>query len=136
MHPTVGTAPGGIGARPFAVAVLAAVVLVLLAGLGLTGPGTTGEAVVGAAAAAGHHGDAPPRTDDACDTACSLRTATRQEPHSEHPAPRGHLATCGHGTVIAPPGLARPSARTGHLPSSGTHAVHDRGRAPPVFSGT
>ncbi|WP_030894031.1 hypothetical protein [Streptomyces sp. NRRL S-474] len=131
------TSPCPRSARPPAVAVLAAVVLTLLAALGLAGPGAAGGPTADVAAAAGHHRDTGPRADDRCDTACAVRAATRHEPHSEQPAPRGQFATgCGHGTDVAPPGSERLPAPVGHIPSSGPHVPHDRGRAPPELSGT
>ncbi|MYS93559.1 MULTISPECIES: hypothetical protein [Streptomyces] len=142
MHRTARTAPGTSSARPrvAVLAILAAVLLVLPAALGIAGPppGTTGEPVTGAVAAVGRHGDTGPRADDGChsDTACAVRAAPRQEPHSEHPAPRGHLATCGRGTDITPAdGAARRPAPAAHVPSSDAHAPRDRGRAPPATSG-
>ncbi|MET9683406.1 hypothetical protein [Streptomyces coeruleorubidus] len=77
-----------------------------------------------------------PRADDGCDAVCAVRAATRPESHSEHPAPRGHLATGAPGTDVTPPGAARPLPAPGqHTPSSGPHTPHDRGRAPPATSG-
>ncbi|MEU2281483.1 hypothetical protein ABZ614_05815 [Streptomyces sp. NPDC013178] len=144
MHHVARTAPGTGSTRPPAVAVLTAVVLVLLAALGIAGPppGATGEPpgtaapATGAASAAGRHWDTGPRADDGCDTACTVRAATRQESHSEHPAPRGCLVTCGQGTDATVSQRPWPPAPTWHLPSSEPHAAHDRGRAPPAFSGT
>ncbi|WDV49447.1 hypothetical protein PV963_03105 [Streptomyces coeruleorubidus] len=136
MHRTARTAPGTGSVRP-RVAVLAAVVLVLLAALGIAGPlpGATGEPVAGAVAGASRHGDTEPRADDGRDTVCAVRAATRQEQHSERPAPRGLLATCAPGTDVTPPGAARLPAPAAHTPSSGPHTLHDRGRAPPATSG-
>jgi hypothetical protein len=79
-----------------------------------------------------------PRAGDGCGTVCAVRAATRPESqsHSEHPAPRGHLATCAPGTDATPPGVARLLlAPAAHPPSSDPHAPHDRGRAPPATSG-
>ncbi|MEU0384694.1 hypothetical protein [Streptomyces chartreusis] len=194
MHRTARTAPATGSARP-RVAVLAAVVLVLLAALGIAGPppGTTGEPVADTVAAVGRHeADGPradggcgtvwaggpgvgdvcgtvwaggprvdggcgmvwaggprvgdvcgmvwaadgPRADDGCDAVCAVRAAPRQEPHSEHPAPRGHLATRAPGTDVTPAdGAARLPAPAAHTPSSDPHAPRDRGRAPPGTSG-
>lgn len=137
MHGTARTAPGTGSARP-RFAVLAAVVLALLAVLGIAGPppGTTGEPVAGAVAAVGRHGDTAPRADDGCDTVCAVRAAPRQEQHSEHPAPRGHFATGGPGTDVPPPGAARLlPAPAVHTPSACPHTPLDRGRAPPATSG-
>ncbi|MEV5342484.1 hypothetical protein AB0K93_28970 [Streptomyces sp. NPDC052676] len=139
MHHTAHTAPGTSGVRPLAAAVLAAVVLTLLAALGLAGPAATGgpTADVAPAAGTGHDLHSGPRADDGCDTACTVRAATRQEPHRDHPAPRCHLAPCAQGTALTPPALARLSTRTRHAPSaSDPHASQDRGRAPPGTSGT
>ncbi|GAP45560.1 hypothetical protein [Streptomyces azureus] len=110
MHRTARTAPGTGSARP-RVAVLAAVVLVLLAALGIAGlpPGATSEPVARAVAGADRHVDTPPRADDGCGTVCAVRAATRPESHSEHPAPRGHLVTCAPGTDVTPTGSAPPS---------------------------
>ncbi|MFD6171621.1 hypothetical protein [Streptomyces coeruleorubidus] len=153
MHRTACTAPCTGSARS-RVAVLAAVVLVLLAAFGIAGPppGATGWPVAGVVAGADRHGDTGPRAaddgcdtvcankphaDDGCTTVCAVRAATSQESHSEHPAPRGHLATCAPGTDITPPGAARLlPAPAAHTPSSCPHAPHDRGRAPPATSGT
>ncbi len=142
MHRTARTVPCTGSARS-RVAVLAAVVLVLLAALGIAGPppgatvGTTGWPVAGVVAGADRHGDTRPRAaDDGCDTVCAVRTATSQESHSEHPAPRGHLATCVPGTRVTPSGAARLlPAPAAHTASSCPHAPHDRGRAPPATSG-
>jgi hypothetical protein len=136
MHRTARTTPGNSSARP-RVAVLAAVVLALLAVLGIAGPppGATGEPAAGAVAGAGRHGDTGPRADDGCDTECAVRAAPRQEPHSEQPAPRGLLATCVAGTDVIPPAAARLPAPAAHTPSPGPHTLHDRGRAPPATSG-
>ncbi|MEE1752810.1 hypothetical protein [Streptomyces sp. SP18CS02] len=150
MQHTARTAPDTI-ARPPAVAVLAAVVLALLAALTVAGPppgtpggpmagmpgagpvaGVTGGPVAGAA----YHHTFGPRAGDGCDTACAVRAATRLEAQSEHPAPRAHLAVCGQGTALSPPGPARLSAPTGSIPASEPHAPHVRGRAPPASSGT
>jgi hypothetical protein len=144
MHHTARTAPGTSSARPLAAAVLAAVVLTLLAALGLAGPAATGGPTADVAPTAdlaptaGHDRHSAPRADDGCDTACTARAATRQEPHREHPAPRCHLAPCAQGsTAVTPPAQARLSTQTRHAPSaSDPHASHDRGRAPPDTSGT
>ncbi|GAA2422390.1 hypothetical protein [Streptomyces coeruleofuscus] len=171
MHRTARTAPCTGSARS-RVAVLAAVVLVLLAALGIAGPppgatgGAMGRPAAGVVAGADRHGDTGPRAaddgcdtvcanrpdaddgcetvcanrphaDDRCKTVCAVRAATSQESHSEHPAPRGHLATtCAPGTDVTPPGAARLlPAPAAHTPSSCPHAPHDRGRAPPATSG-
>lgn len=139
MHHTARTAPGTSSARPLAAAVLAAVVLTLLTTLGLAGPAATGgpTADVAPAAGPGHGLHGGPRAEDGCDTACTVRAATRQEPHREHPAPRCHLAPCAQGTAVTPPAVARLSTQTRHAPSaSDPQASHDRGRAPPDTSGT
>ncbi|MEU0192115.1 hypothetical protein ABZ250_19905 [Streptomyces afghaniensis] len=69
MHRTARTAPGTGSVRP-RVALLAAVVLVLLAALGIAGPppGTTGEPVVDTVAAAVRDGAHGPRVGDVCGT--------------------------------------------------------------------
>ncbi|MER6627993.1 hypothetical protein ABT301_07120 [Streptomyces sp. NPDC000987] len=157
MRPVTRAVPATGAARPPAVAVLAAVVLTLLAVLGAAGPptGTTAGPTAGTrvgpspaaavetaggttvgGATAGHRRDTVPHAGDGCEAVCGVRAATRQEPHSEHPPPRAHLATCGPGTHIASPRSAPLPAPTGHTPSSDPHTPHDRGRAPPVRSGT
>ncbi|MGK5695429.1 hypothetical protein ACSNOJ_21455, partial [Streptomyces sp. URMC 128] len=117
MHHTARTAPATGGARP-RVTFLAAVLLALLATVGIAGPppGTTTEPVAAAAVAVDRHpGNGPcaavgangpraddgceavssnaPLVDDGCDTLRAVRATTRPDPHSEPPAPRGHLAT-------------------------------------------
>ncbi|MEU0246955.1 hypothetical protein ABZ192_22025 [Streptomyces sp. NPDC006235] len=150
MHHTARTAPAAGGARPH-VTFLAAVLLALLATLGIAGPppGTTTEPVATAVAAVDRHAGSGPGTDDGCDTVCTnapraddgcdtlraIRATTRPDPHSEHPAPRGHLATCIPGTDVTPPVAPHLPAPAAHLPSSDPHALRDRGRAPPVSSG-
>ncbi|MFH8798258.1 hypothetical protein ACH4F6_01470 [Streptomyces sp. NPDC017936] len=114
-----------------------AVVLALLASFVLAGPpaGTSGGPPAGATAA-GSRWDDGPRADDGCDGARTGRAATRQDPHHEHPAPRGHLAAGPHDPLAAPPRPARHPAPAGHLPGAGAPAGHDRDRAPPATSGT
>ncbi|MFI6850969.1 hypothetical protein [Streptomyces sp. NPDC050416] len=136
MHHTARTTPATF---------LAAVVLALLATLGIAGPppGTTTEPVATAVAAVDRHaGNGPcaddgceavgangPRADDGYDTVCT--NAPR-----EHPAPRGHLTTaCTPSTDVTPPAALRLPAPAAHIPSSDPHALRDRGRAPPVSSG-
>ncbi|MEU1199970.1 hypothetical protein ABZ446_27600 [Streptomyces sp. NPDC005813] len=136
MHHAARVAPGTRSARHPAAAVLTAVVLTLLVALGLAGPATTGGPAADVAAAAGHRLDAGSRADEGCDTLCVLRAAARQEPHHEHPAPRCHLAVRPQGTNVAPPGCARFPTPSRRIPSSRSHAHHDRGRAPPATSGT
>ncbi|MGA5205644.1 hypothetical protein [Streptomyces variegatus] len=140
MHHTARTAPVTSTARPRspAAAVLAAVVLAVLATLGISGPPPGASwAVAGATSAADCHRHDGARAGDGCDTARVVRAATRLEQHSEHPGPRGHLGTFGQSADAAPcrlPGLYEPPP--GHVPSSQPHAAQDQGRAPPVFSGT
>ncbi|KUN91436.1 hypothetical protein [Streptomyces caeruleatus] len=130
-------APGTNGTAPQvrhtpAVALLAAVLLALLTTLGAAAP-----PVVGAPVAAAQHRDDGPRADDGCDAACAVRAATRNDPPSEHPAPRVPLLAPGQDTDTAAPAQGvRPPATTPHSPSSQPHTAHDRGRAPPVSSGT
>lgn len=136
MHHAARSAPGTGGARPPATAVLAAVVLTLLAALGVAGPAPAGGPAAHPVAAAVHHRDTRPHADAACDTACTVRAAMRQEPHREHAAPRGPLATCVDGTTVTPGGAAWSPAPSDHVPSSRPRAPHDRDRAPPAASGT
>ncbi|MEU0175126.1 hypothetical protein ABZ178_17465 [Streptomyces massasporeus] len=121
-------------------AVLAVVVLAVLTTLGIAAPqlGTRGTGVAGAPVAADLHRYDGTRADDGCDAACVVRAATRHEqPHGEHPAPRGHLGTHGQSADTTPCRLPSPyGAPTEHVPSSQPHTARDRGRAPPVFSGT
>ncbi|GAA2494453.1 DUF6153 family protein [Streptomyces longisporus] len=135
MHRTARTAPGTGSVRHPALALLTAVVLTLLAAPALTGPAATGVPTAGMAATAAHHRDTGPRADEGCDTACTVRAATRQEPHREHPAPRCQPATCAQGTAVTPPGPARHSTQTTHASAVEPHTPHDRGRAPPDLSG-
>ncbi|MFH0515805.1 hypothetical protein ACHBTE_01310 [Streptomyces sp. M41] len=140
-HTAPGAAPGngngnGNGSRrPAFVAALATVVSVLLTALGVVAPppGTTAERPVGAAAPAAHTG---PLADDGCDTACTVRAATRQEPHGEQPTPNtGCPARCGQGADGTASPLPRLRAPAEPPPSTEPHALRDRGRAPPSFSG-
>ncbi|MEW2812585.1 hypothetical protein AB0929_36775 [Streptomyces massasporeus] len=121
-------------------AVLAVVVLAVLTTLGIAAPqlGPSGTRVAGAPVAADLHRYDGTRADDGCDAACVVRAATRHEqPHGDHPAPRGHLGTCGRSADTTPCLLPGPyGAPTEHVPSSQPHTAQDRGRAPPVFSGT
>ncbi|MDQ0710911.1 hypothetical protein QFZ55_000363 [Streptomyces luteogriseus] len=121
-------------------AVLAVVVLALLPTLGIAAPqpGTWGMGVAGAPVAADHHRHDGTRADDGCEAACLVRAATRHEqPHGEHPAPRGHLGTCGQSADATPCRLpSRQGAPTEHVPTSQPDTAQDQGRAPPVFSGT
>ncbi|MFD8225981.1 hypothetical protein ACFV16_17600 [Streptomyces massasporeus] len=142
MRHTVHAASAGGTTRPHSPvgAVLAVVVLAVLTTLGIAAPlpGTWGTGVTGAPVAADLHRYDGTRADDGCDAACVVRAATRHEqPHGEHPAPRGHLGTCGESAdtfPCRPPGpYGTPAA---HVPSSQQHTAQDRGRAPPVFSGT
>ncbi|MFG3275038.1 hypothetical protein [Streptomyces luteogriseus] len=121
-------------------ALMAAVVLAVLATLGIATPppGTAGTAVAGAPGAADHHRYDGTRADDGCDAACLVRAATRHEqPHGEHPAPRGHLGTCGRSADTTPcrhpGGYGTPADR---VAPSQPGTAQDQGRAPPVFSGT
>ncbi|MFF5313760.1 hypothetical protein [Streptomyces massasporeus] len=141
MRHTVHAASAGGTTRPRspAVAVLAVVVLAVLATLGIAAPhpGTQGMGVAGAPVAADLHRYDGTRADNGCDAACVVRAATRHEqPHGEHPAPRGHLGTCCESADTTPCRLPTPyGAPTEHVPSSQPHTAQDRGRAPPVFSG-
>ena len=129
-------------------AVLAVVLLAVLTTLGIAAPqlGTSGTAVAGASSTAvagapvatDHHRYDGTRADDGCDAVCVVRAATRHEqPHGEHPAPRGHLGTCGQSTVTTPCRPPSPyGAPTDHVASSQPRTAQDQGRAPPVFSGT
>ncbi|GAA2294086.1 hypothetical protein GCM10010234_39530 [Streptomyces hawaiiensis] len=78
------------------------------------------------------------RADDGCDAARVVRAGTRHEqPHGEHPAPRGHPGTCGRSAHAAPCPLPNPHGPpTRRVPASPPHLAQDQGRAPPVFSGT
>ncbi|MDX2600140.1 hypothetical protein PV379_14085 [Streptomyces caniscabiei] len=124
------------GTRTVPLAVLAAVVLALLAALAVAGPGATGGPSAGVAAAVGHHGDGPPRADAGHGLDPVLRSSVRHEQHGEHPAPRGHLALRDEDTAVVPPRLGRLAAPTGRAPFTAPHPTQDRGRAPPVLSGT
>lgn len=140
MHDTARTAPvtGTTRPRSPVAAAVAVVVLAVLATLGIVAPphGTSGTGVPGASAAADHHRYDGTRADDGCDAACTVRAATRHEPHGEHPAPRGHLGTCGRSADTVPCPVPGPhQASTGAVPSSQPHAAQDQGRAPPMFSG-
>lgn len=166
MHHTARTAPVAGTARPRSpvTAVLAVVVVAVLAGLGLvtpppgaSGPGASGHLAAadslrydgtrtaadhprydGTSTAADHLQYDGTRADDGCDAARVVRAAVRHEqPHGEHPAPRGHSGTCDrstHATPHRPPDPHGPMTR--RVPASQPHAAHDQGRAPPVFSGT
>ncbi|MFJ4277445.1 hypothetical protein [Streptomyces massasporeus] len=142
MHHTVHAAAVRRATRPPSPvgAVLAVVVLAVLTTLGIAVPqlGASGTAPAGAPMAADLHRYDGTRADDGCDAACVVRVATRHEqPHGEHPAPRGHLGTCDQSADTTPCRLSSLyGAPTGHVPSSQPHAAQDRGRAPPVFSGT
>ncbi|MFH9589831.1 hypothetical protein [Streptomyces luteogriseus] len=131
---------GGTRPRSPVGALMAALVLAVLATLGIATPppGTAGPAVAGAAVAAGHHRYDGTRAGDGCDAACLARAATRHEqPHGEHPAPRGHLGTCGRSADSTPCRL--PSAYgtpADRVAPSRPGTAQDQGRAPPVFSGT
>jgi hypothetical protein len=136
MRHAASAVPASGSGRPQAVVILTAVLLALLAALGTAGSssGTPGEREAGTAAAVGHHQDVGPRADDECHaSAMPPRTATRQEPHTEHPSLGGHATTDGLTEATLPqlPSLGP----TGHLPSSRPHASHDCGRAPPALSG-
>ncbi|MFJ7181756.1 hypothetical protein ACIQXA_36600 [Streptomyces massasporeus] len=141
MRHTVHAAPVSGATRPRSPvgAVLAVVVLAVLTTLGIAAPqvGTSGTEVAGAPVAADLHRYDGTRADDGCDTACVVRAATRHEqPHGEHPAPRGHLGTCGQSADSTPCRLPGPyGAPTAHAATSQPHTAQDRGRAPPVFSG-
>ncbi|MEU0220969.1 hypothetical protein ABZ281_40675 [Streptomyces sp. NPDC006265] len=121
-------------------AVLAVVVLAVLTTLGIAAPqlGTWGTGVAGAPVATDHHRHDGARADDGCDAVCVVRAATRHEqPHGEHPAPRGHLGACGQSADTTPCRLPSPhGAPTEHVPTSQPNTAQDQGRAPPVFSGT
>ena len=125
------------GTRTAPLAVLAAVVLALLATLGVAGPGATGGPSAGVATAVGHHGDGPPRADAGQGLDHVLRASVRHQRHGEHPTPREHLALRDQGTpVVVPPRLGRLAAPTGDVPFPDPDPTQDRGRAPPVLSGT
>ncbi|WP_218892907.1 MULTISPECIES: hypothetical protein [unclassified Streptomyces] len=121
-------------------AVLAVLLLAVLTTLGIAAPrlGTSGTGVAGTPVAADLHRYDGTRADDGCDAVCVVRAVTRHEqPHGEHPAPRGHLGTCGRSADTTPFRLPSPcEAPTEQVPSSQPHTAQDRGRAPPVFSGT
>lgn len=134
MHDAARIAPGippPVRRAP-AVAVLAAVLLALLTTLGAAAPPVVGAPVT----ATQHRGDGPHAADD-CDAACVVRAATRHDPHNDHPAPRVPLLARGQDMDAAPSSHGvRPPAPALPAPSSQPHTAHDRGRAPPVFSGT
>ncbi|MFI6808789.1 hypothetical protein ACIBO6_27885 [Streptomyces luteogriseus] len=121
-------------------AVLAVVLLAVLTTLGIAAPqhGTWGMGAAGAPVATDHHRYDGTHADDGCDAGCVVRAATRHEqPHGEHPAPRGHLGTCGQSTDTTPCRPPSPyGAPTEHVPTSLPNTAQDQGRAPPVFSGT
>jgi hypothetical protein len=102
------------------------------AGEGCDGVGSHGMRADDGCDTVGSHGM---RAGDRCDTVCAIRAAIRPEPHSEHPAPRGHLGTSATGTDVTPPIALQLSAPAVHTPSSDPHAPPDRGRAPPATSG-
>ncbi|MFE6619765.1 hypothetical protein ACFZBP_19465 [Streptomyces sp. NPDC008086] len=137
MHHAARSAPGTGGTPPPvrrspAVALLAAVLLALLTTLGAAAP-----PAVGAPVTAVQHRDDGPRADDGCDAARAARAATRHDPHSEHPAPRLPLLAQAQDSDAATPSHGvRPPAPALHAPTSPPHTAHDRGRAPPVSSGT
>ncbi|MGW6548477.1 hypothetical protein ACWGBH_37380 [Streptomyces massasporeus] len=122
-------------------ATLAVVVLAVLTALGIAAPqpGAWGTEAAGAPVAADLHRYDGTRADDGCDAACLVRAGTRHEQaHGEHhPAPRGHLGICGQSADIILCRLPGPyGAAAEHVPSSPPHTARDRGRAPPVSSGT
>ncbi|MFG3723349.1 hypothetical protein ACGF8D_36735 [Streptomyces massasporeus] len=121
-------------------AVLVVVLLAVLTTLGIAAPqlGTSGTGVTGAPVAADLHTYDGTHADDGCDAACVVRAATRQEqPQGEQPASRGHLGACGQSAHTTPCRLPGPyGAPAEHVPSSQPHTAQDRGRAPPVLSGT
>ncbi|MEU2438439.1 hypothetical protein ABZ595_20010 [Streptomyces rubradiris] len=84
--------------------------------------------------AAGARGEAAPRADDRCDTACTVHAAVRAA-HTEHAAPRGDLAACLGTTVLVPPGPARPPSTAGPVAATAPPPPPDRGRSPPAHSG-
>ncbi|MCF1599482.1 hypothetical protein [Streptomyces muensis] len=129
-------APGTSATAPVrrfpAAALLAAVLLALLTTLGAAAP-----PVVGTPVTVGQHQDDGPRAHDGCDAGCVVRAVTRHDPHSEHPAPRGPLLTHGQASdAVTPSHRVRPPAPPVHSPSSQPRTAPDRGRAPPVSSGT
>ncbi|SFN12291.1 hypothetical protein SAMN04487980_1011234 [Streptomyces sp. cf124] len=124
------------GTRTVPVAVLAAVVLAVLAALGVAGPGATGDPSAGVAAAVGENGDGAPRADAGHGLDHVVRASVRHEQHGERPAPRGHLTLRDEDTAVVPPRPGRLAVPTGRIPFSDPHPTQDRGRAPPVLSGT
>ncbi|MFF6916311.1 hypothetical protein [Streptomyces sp. NPDC012466] len=141
MHHSARTAPVTGSTRPRSPggALLAAVVLAVLATLGIATPppGAPHPAFGGAPVAADQYRYDGTCADDGCDATCVVRMATRPEPHGEHPASRGHLGTCGRSVDATPCPVPGPyGAPAGHVPSSPPHTAQDQGRAPPVFSGT
>ncbi|MEU6683063.1 hypothetical protein [Streptomyces sp. NPDC046832] len=142
MHPITRTAPvpGAARHRSPVTALPAVVVVAVLAALGFVIPpaGPSGAGVLGPPVAADrlHHDGT--RADDGCDVVCAIRAATRAEqPHGEHPAPCGHSGMCGRTTDTALLRLTGPSARpAGPAPAAQPSVDQDRGRAPPVSSGT
>ncbi|MEW2615496.1 hypothetical protein AB0937_36045 [Streptomyces sp. NPDC047880] len=141
MHRTARTAPviGAARHRSPVSAVLAVVVAVLAALVFVTPPpGPPGAGVSGPPVAADrlHHDGT--RADDGCDVACAVRAATRHEqPHAEQPAPCAHSGAHGRTTDGVPRPLTAPyEPPAGPVPAARPHVDQDRGRAPPVSSGT
>ena len=97
---------------------------------------TTGDPSAGVVAAVGEHGDGPPRADAGHGLDHVVRASVRHEQHGERPAPRGHLTLRDEDTAVVPPRPGRLAAPTGRIPFSDPHPTQDRGRAPPVLSGT
>ncbi|MFD8237229.1 hypothetical protein ACFV20_35805 [Streptomyces sp. NPDC059696] len=142
MRPTARTAPvpGADRQRSPVTALMAAVVVAVLAGLGFVAPppGPSGAGGFGPPVAAErlHHDGT--RADDGCDAVRAVRAAARPEqPHGEHPAPCGHSGTRGRTTDTAPHRPTGPYApAAGPGPAAQPPVGQDRGRAPPVSPGT
>ncbi|MEJ1197310.1 MULTISPECIES: hypothetical protein [unclassified Streptomyces] len=116
---------------------LLAVVLTLVpawpaAGAGIAVPG---PAPVPAAATVPHP-DSGHHADDGCATTCAAQARARHDHLGERPAPPDRLGTTTRAPGTAPAALGRTPAVPGPVPVSPGRTSHDRGRAPPVSSGT
>ncbi|MGW7276898.1 hypothetical protein ACWGIV_01040 [Streptomyces sp. NPDC054844] len=144
MRPARRTAPArrtpapGPGHRLAAtLTALLAVVLTLVpawpaAGAGIAVPG---PAPVPAAATVPHP-DGGHHADDGCATTCAAQARARHDHLGDRPAPPDRLGTTTRASGTAPAALRRAPAVPDPVPVSPGRASHDRGRAPPVSSGT
>lgn len=113
--------------------------LALLATLLVTARPTApaSEQITNSAAATSDHRAVGPHAADACDTACTLSTATRHTQHGEHPTPRNHLTPAlADDTLLSPARPALHRSTTQRIPSPEPIPTPDRDRAPPASSGT